>query len=399
MFRFVRSGLSIKAVKLGSKQRLDTIWVPSARLWNLKTFTTSSIVFKVCPVKTPNFPESITEGDIRWLKKVGDAVKTDETIGELETDKTSLPVISPVSGVIKELIIPEGSKVTKGQILCHVEEQAQSAEVTAPRISLETVKPSPVVQSEGPKKETKDTSSMTAFSQSERIETRVPLNRMRQTISSRLKEAQNTTAMLTTFNELDMTSAFLIRNKYKDRLLKDYGVKFGFMSIFINASVHALKSQPMVNSVLMKNEIVQRNYIDISIAVSSPKGLVVPVIRDAHNMNIIQLEKAVAALADKARKNALTIEDMEGGTFTISNGGVFGSMLSTPIINMPQSAILGMHSIQERPVAINGKVEIRPIMYLALSYDHRLIDGREAVTFLKRIKDSIEDPSIMLMGF
>jgi 2-oxoglutarate dehydrogenase E2 component (dihydrolipoamide succinyltransferase) len=230
-----------------------------------------------------------------------------------------------------------------------------------------------------------------------RGEERVKMNRMRQRIAQRLKDAQNQYAMLTTFNEIDMTNAIEMRNLYKDAFQKKHGLKLGFMSPFVKATAYALQDQPVVNAVIDENEIIYRDYIDISVAVATPKGLVVPVLRNVNNMNYAQIEAAIAALGEKARNNSLAIEDMDGGTFTISNGGVFGSMFGTPIINPPQSAILGMHAIIERPVAVNGKVEVRPMMYVALTYDHRLIDGREAVTFLRKIKAAIEDPRVMFL--
>lgn len=223
------------------------------------------------------------------------------------------------------------------------------------------------------------------------------MNRMRQRIAQRLKDAQNTYAMLTTFNEVDMTSVIQMRNKYKDAFAKKHGVKLGFMSPFVKAAAFALQDQPVVNAVIDEQEIVYRDYIDISVAVSTPKGLVVPVVRNCERMNYADIEKAIFELGEKARTGSLAIEDMDGGTFTISNGGVFGSMFGTPIINPPQSAILGMHAIFERPVAINGKIEIRPMMYICLTYDHRLIDGREAVTFLKKVKAAVEDPTVLML--
>ncbi|PRD24812.1 UNVERIFIED_CONTAM: Dihydrolipoyllysine-residue succinyltransferase component of 2-oxoglutarate dehydrogenase complex [Trichonephila clavipes] len=225
----------------------------------------------------------------------------------------------------------------------------------------------------------------------------VKMNRMRQRIAQRLKEAQNTYAMLTTFNEIDMSNVIEMRNRHKDAFLKKHNIKLGFMSAFVKASAYALQDQPIVNAVIDEGEIVYRDYIDISVAVATPKGLVVPVLRNLGNMNYAEIEKAIHALGEKARTGSLAIEDMDGGTFTISNGGVFGSLYGTPIINPPQSAILGMHAIVERPVAISGKVEIRPMMYVALTYDHRLIDGREAVLFLRKIKAAVEDPRIMLL--
>jgi len=230
-----------------------------------------------------------------------------------------------------------------------------------------------------------------------RNENRVKMNRMRLRIAQRLKEAQNTYAMLTTFNEIDMSNIIEMRNAHKDTFLKKHGLKLGFMSAFVKATAYALTDQPVVNAVIDESEIIYRDYVDISVAVATPKGLVVPVIRNVEMMNFADIERTIAGLGEKARNNQLAIEDMDGGTFTISNGGVFGSMFGTPIINPPQSAILGMHAIIERPVAINGKVEIRPMMYVCLTYDHRLIDGREAVTFLKKIKSSVEDPRVILL--
>jgi 2-oxoglutarate dehydrogenase E2 component (dihydrolipoamide succinyltransferase) len=250
-----------------------------------------------------------------------------------------------------------------------------------------------------------DLSSFEAISKSDLIggfsrkENRVKMNRMRLKIAKRLKEAQNTAAMLTTFNEIDMSNAMELRSKNKDMFLKKHNLKLSFMSAFIKYRIYALQDSPVVNAVIddNTNDIVYRDYIDISVAVSTPKGLVVPVMRNCNNMNYVDIERSLAALAEKARNNELAIEDMDGGTFTISNGGVFGSMFGTPILNPPQSAILGMHGINDRPVAINGKVEIRPMMYVALTYDHRLLDGREAVLFLRKIKAAVEDPRMMFL--
>ena len=224
------------------------------------------------------------------------------------------------------------------------------------------------------------------------------MNRMRQRIAERLKDSQNTAASLTTFNEIDMSSLMALRQKYKDAVLDEHKVKLGFMGAFVRASVHALQSVPAVNARIEGDSIVYNEFVDVSVAVATPKGLVTPVLRNCENLNIVQVESALAALGKKARDNAITLEDMAGGTFTISNGGVFGSLYGTPIINSPQSAILGMHAIKERPVAINGKVEIRPMMYVALTYDHRIIDGREAVTFLVKVKEAIEDPARLLLN-
>jgi len=384
-------------------------------------------------IEGPSFAESISEGDIRWIKQKGDFVKTDEIVAEIETDKTAVEVPAPFSGRITELLVEDGSKVTAKQKLYKLEkvegesdgvksEQKESrtdvpsddkiiavdklneipktTEVKSPLISNITTKPISSI----PTAEIRDTISKHK-PESEvkqpvigaRTETRVKMNRMRQRIAERLKEAQNTTAMLTTFNEVDLLNVLELRKKYQEAFIKKHGVKLSLMSPFVKASSIALKDQPVVNAVIENGEIIYREYIDISIAVAAPKGLVVPVIRNVDSMNYPEIEKSISALGAKARDGKLAIEDMEGGTFTISNGGVFGSMFGTPIINPPQSAILGMHAIFDRPTAINGKVEIRPMMYVALTYDHRLIDGREAVTFLKKIKQNVEDPVAILL--
>ncbi|KAG8177052.1 hypothetical protein JTE90_024939 [Oedothorax gibbosus] len=314
-------------------------------------------------IKCPQLAESLSEGDIRWDKAVGDQVKEDDVICEVETDKTSVPVHAPVAGVIEELLVEDGATVKPGMSICKLRVGGQAE------------------------------STITGS----RTEQRVKMNRMRQRIAQRLKEAQNTYAMLTTFNEIDMSNAIEMRNRHKDAFLKKHNIKLGFMSAFVKATAYALQDQPVVNAVIDEGEIVYRDYIDISVAVATPKGLVVPVIRNLGGMNYADIEKAINALGEKARTGALAIEDMDGGTFTISNGGVFKSLFGTPIINPPQSAILGMHAIVERPIAVNGKVEIRPMMYVALTYDHRLIDGREAVLFLRKIKAVIEDPRIMFL--
>ncbi|OQV11927.1 Dihydrolipoyllysine-residue succinyltransferase component of 2-oxoglutarate dehydrogenase complex, mitochondrial [Hypsibius exemplaris] len=386
-------------------------------------------------VKTPPFADSISEGDVRWHKAVGDQIKEDDVVGEIETDKTSIPVPSPVSGVITELLFKDGEKVTAGAQLYRVqiggtgksagkdeakaeekpEKQAAPVQQQPSRSQSENSGPIPtsapkvppipqgpirskpasevpVTPSKGP-----STSGSDAPQPGARTENRVKMNRMRLRIAERLKEAQNTAAMLTTFNEIDMSNVIEMRNKYKDGFQKVHGVKLGFMSAFVKAAAYALKDQPVVNAVIDGGEIVYHDYIDISVAVASPKGLVVPVIRNVENMTYADIEKTIVKLGEKARDNQLAIEDMSGGTFTISNGGVFGSLMGTPIINPPQSAILGMHATNDRPVAINGQVVIRPMMYVALTYDHRLIDGREAVTFLKKIKAAVEDPRTLLL--
>ena len=366
-------------------------------------------------------------GDIRWEKAVGDSVNADEVIGEIETDKTSVPINSPDAGVIEELLVEDGSTVKPGQQIVKIklgavaspstketssptteattkiEESTQEQQQQTP---LPSSKP-PVPPKPSSPSQVKDVSKMTAKpiaktagdSQPKTIgsrsENRVKINRMRGRIAQRLKDAQNTYAMLTTFNEIDMSNAIEMRNLHKETFLKKHNLKLGFMSAFVSATAYALKDQPVVNAVIDDQEIIYRDYIDISVAVSTPKGLVVPVIRNCENMNYAEIEIAIAALGEKARNNTLAIEDMDGGTFTISNGGVFGSLMGTPIINPPQSAILGMHSIVERPVVLNKQIVIRPMMYVALTYDHRLIDGREAVTFLRKIKAAVEDPRIM----
>lgn len=382
----------------------------------------------------PQLAESISEGDIRWEKAVGDSVEADEVIGEIETDKTSVPINSPGAGVIEELLVEDGATVKPGQQIIKIKlgassgaasskqesspkapepaagAKSESSESKTTTSSLPSSKP-PVPPTPSGPSEVKDVSKATPKPKSassdinspsqtvigSRNENRVKINRMRGRIAQRLKDAQNTYAMLTTFNEIDMSNAIEARNQHKDAFLKKHNLKLGFMSTFVAASAFALKDQPVVNAVIDDQEIIYRDYIDISVAVATPKGLVVPVIRNCEHMNYAEIEKTIAQLGEKARTNSLAIEDMDGGTFTISNGGVFGSLMGTPIINPPQSAILGMHSIVERPVVINKQIVIRPMMYVALTYDHRLIDGREAVTFLRKIKAAVEDPRLMLL--
>ncbi|XP_024293169.1 dihydrolipoyllysine-residue succinyltransferase component of 2-oxoglutarate dehydrogenase complex, mitochondrial-like isoform X2 [Oncorhynchus tshawytscha] len=397
-------------------------------VFQIRYFRTSSACRnEVITVKTPAFAESVTEGDVRWEKAVGDSVKEDEVVCEIETDKTSVQVPSPAAGVIEELLVPDGEKVEGGQALFKLRKgavAAQAAEApaavaappppaaaTPPASAVgpipTTMPPVPPVPgaaiSATPVSAIKPTDAPAAFADGRgipaRTEHRVKMNRMRLRIAQRLKEAQNTCAMLTTFNEVDMSNISEMRKAYKDTFLKKHNIKLGFMSAFVKASAYALMDQPSVNGVIddTTKEVVYRDYVDISVAVATPKGLVVPVIRGVEGMNFADIEKTINELGEKARKNELAVEDMDGGTFTISNGGVFGSMFGTPIINPPQSAILGMHGIFDRPVAIGGKVEIRPMMYVALTYDHRLIDGREAVTFLRKIKAVVEDPRVLLL--
>lgn len=404
----------------------------SAGLWNKQT------------VNVPPFPESVSEGDIKFTTKVGDQVSVDQVVMEVETDKTAVPVPAPFSGVIREILVKDGDSVKSGQGLFVLEQVAGGAPPPKPAaaptpkpaapaaappaktaVSKPPVAPSPPpaaappprpVASGPPPPPAKPIAPAAAIPRAQaaqvkvppadytraitgtRTEQRVKMNRMRQKIAARLKEAQNVNAMLTTFNEIDMSVAMQFRKFNLEAFTKKYGIKIGFMSIFTKASAYALQDQPVVNAVIEGNEIVYRDYVDISVAVATPKGLVVPVIRNVEGMNYADIEIAMAALGEKARKGAITVEDMDGGTFTISNGGVFGSLMGTPIINPPQSAILGMHGIFERPIAVNGQVVIRPMMYIALTYDHRLIDGREAVMFLRKIKAAVEDPKIMLAG-
>uniref|UniRef100_A0A3Q3XDF5 Dihydrolipoyllysine-residue succinyltransferase component of 2-oxoglutarate dehydrogenase complex, mitochondrial n=1 Tax=Mola mola TaxID=94237 RepID=A0A3Q3XDF5_MOLML len=360
---------------------------------------------EVVTVKTPAFAESVTEGDVRWEKAVGDSVTEDEVVCEIETDKTSVQVPAPAAGVIEELLVPDGGKVEGGTPLFKFRKGAVATKASPsppadppppppPPLSVATAMP-PMPPVPPQAIQAKPGVFGTGCSPS----VQVKMNRMRLRIAQRLKEAQNTCAMLTTFNEVDMSNIQEMRKLHKEAFLKKHNIKLGFMSAFVKAAAHALTDQPAVNAVIddTTKEIVYRDYVDISVAVATPKGLVVPVIRNVETMNFADIEKAINALGEKARKNELAVEDMDGGTFTISNGGVFGSLFGTPIINPPQSAILGMHGIFDRPVAIDGKVEIRPMMYVALTYDHRLIDGREAVTFLRKIKAVVEDPRVLLL--
>ncbi|VDO22251.1 unnamed protein product [Haemonchus placei] len=403
----------------------------------------------VIVVEGPAFAESISEGDIRWIKQKGDFVNEDELVAEIETDKTSVEVPAPQSGTIVELLVEDGAKVTAKQKLYKLEPGTAGASAPAKEApKAEESKPAPPpAQAPPPPKPAQEEAAappppppppspseipktMPPVSRppsapmssvpvasipvqrvtvpaglskdmaitGAREEVRVKMNRMRQRIATRLKDAQNTYAMLTTFNEIDMSNVIEMRAKYQKEFMKKHGIKLGLMSPFVRAAAYALTENPIVNAVIDENEIVYRHFVDMSIAVATPRGLVVPVLRNVETMNYAQIEKELASLGEKARDNKLAVEDMEGGTFTISNGGVFGSVFGTPIINPPQSAILGMHGIFDKPVAVDGKVEIRPIMKVALTYDHRLIDGREAVTFLRKIKSSVEDPRTILMN-
>lgn len=339
----------------------------------------------------------------------------DDVIAEIETDKTNVPVPAPCSGIISELLVDDGSKVVPGQQIFKIDESSSSAApATAtvdagPSVDSTPSTPSPRTPELPPQTSPSQTAEQTykpvaqvtstpmaeslgSIVVGPRAEQRVKMSRMRLRIAQRLKDAQNTCAMLTTFNEVDLSNLIDLRKTYKEVFLKKHGVKLGIMSTFAKASAIALKDQPAVNAVIDGTDIIYRDYIDISVAVATPKGLVVPVLRNVENMNYFDIEREIVELGNKARDGTLAIEDMDGGTFTISNGGVYGSLFGTPIINPPQSAILGLYGVFDRPVARSGQVVIRPMMYVALTYDHRLVDGREAVTFLKKIKEFVEDP-------
>ncbi|EKG10737.1 Biotin/lipoyl attachment [Macrophomina phaseolina MS6] len=418
--RVLSTSVRFAAAYPRSSQRLPTLLFPQYRTYASKI------------VKVPEMAESITEGTLKQFSKgVGDYVELDEEIATIETDKIDVSVNAPEAGTIAELLVKEEDTVTVGQDLVKLELGGAPAEGKKDEPAKEEPKePAPKEQEtasqpeqpkekapEPPKQESKsqpppqqekksapkeDQPRKTESPFGNREERRVKMNRMRLRIAERLKQSQNTAASLTTFNEVDMSSLMELRKLYKDDVLKKSGVKLGFMSAFSRACVLAMKEVPAVNASIEGpnggDTIVYRDYVDISVAVATEKGLVTPVVRNAEAMDMIGVEKAIADLGKKARDNKLTIEDMAGGTFTISNGGVFGSLYGTPIINLPQTAVLGLHAIKERPVAVNGKVEIRPMMYLALTYDHRLLDGREAVTFLVKVKEFIEDPRRMLLG-
>ncbi|KAF4334544.1 2-oxoglutarate dehydrogenase E2 component (dihydrolipoamide succinyltransferase) [Fusarium beomiforme] len=379
-------------------------------------------------IKVPQMAESISEGTLKqFSKSIGDYVEQDEEIATIETDKIDVAVNATEAGTIKEFLVGEEDTVTVGQDLVRIElggapsggkkdapkEESKEQPQKSESESKPESKPEPKQESapapskpEPPRQpEKKDTKSQSAASSGpsmgNREERRVKMNRMRLRIAERLKQSQNTAASLTTFNEVDMSNIMEFRKLYKEDVLKKTGVKLGFMSAFSRACVLAMRDLPAVNASIEGpnggDTIVYRDYVDISVAVATEKGLVTPVVRNVESMDMIGIEQSIAEMGKKARDNKLTIEDMAGGTFTISNGGVFGSLMGTPIINLPQSAVLGLHAIKERPVAVNGKIEIRPMMYLALTYDHRLLDGREAVQFLVKVKEYIEDPRRMLL--
>ena len=380
-------------------------------------------------IKVPILPESINDATVAvWHKKPGDSVALDEVIVEVETDKVVLEVPATEPGVLTEILAQEGETVNEQQVLglmndkvddnnspeddadkASVEETEESTEKAAMEepegVSEEPdVEPKPEADTEPSAEETQQPDNQESLSehpqmasQSNRMEERVAMSRIRKTIANRLHSATQSTAMLTTFNEIDMSAILDMRSNYKDAFENKYSVKLGFMSFFVKAAVEALKKFPTVNAYIDGDEIVYHAYCDVSVAVSTDRGLVVPVLRDAHKMAMHDIEKDILDFAARAQEGTLNIEEMSGGTFTISNGGVFGSLLSTPILNSPQSAILGMHKTQERAIVIDGEVVVRPMMYLALSYDHRIIDGKEAVQFLIAIKDALEDPARLLL--
>lgn len=386
----------------------------------------------------PTLGESVSEATIaKWYKKPGDSVKVDELILELETEKVTLEVNAPVSGVLESIAKDSGASVLVGDVLGLIKEGAvasTSSNSTSPDISniannTEKASQSSTIPATGPAARkiasennidvnnvagtgkggmvtkgdvlgviSSGVSSKVATSvmQSDKPTERVRMSRLRKTIAERLKYSQNTAAILTTFNEIDMTNVMAMRVKYREEFEKKHGVKLGFMSFFVKATIDALKAIPSVNAEIDGDDLVYKNYYDIGVAVGTEQGLVVPVLRDADKKTFAEIESTIVDLGKKARDGKLSMADLSGGTFSISNGGIYGSLLSTPIINPPQSGILGIHKIQERPVAINGKVEIRPMMYVALSYDHRIIDGKEAVSFLVRVKDAMESPERLL---
>ncbi|MCA0406597.1 MAG: 2-oxoglutarate dehydrogenase complex dihydrolipoyllysine-residue succinyltransferase [Proteobacteria bacterium] len=400
-------------------------------------------------IRVPTLGESVTEATIgKWFKKPGDAIKADEPVCELETDKVTLEVNAPAAGTLAEIVAKEGETVGVGALLGTIAAGgAAAASAPAPaaapapapaaapaapaaaasasngpavaRMAAETgINPAAVAGTGKDGRVTKgdmlgaassptaSASAPAAKSAAPRAaspaddasrEERVKMTKLRQTIARRLKESQNTAAMLTTFNEVDMTNVMALRNQYKDLFEKKHGTKLGFMGFFTKACVQALKELPGVNAEIDGTDIIYKNYYHVGIAVGTDKGLVVPVVREADQLGIAGIEKTIADFGKRARDGQLKMEEMQGGTFTITNGGIYGSLMSTPILNSPQSGILGMHKIQERPMVVGGKIEIRPMMYLALSYDHRVVDGKEAVTFLVRVKESLEDPARLVM--
>ena len=396
-------------------------------------------------VKVPMLPESVADATVAtWHKKPGDRVERDENLVDIETDKVMLEVPAPQAGVLKEIVRASGSVVKASELLAVIDASASTSSAPAEKSAASTA---PAAKSTATVVATNDTSTGPAARRAahehavdpatvsgsgkegrvtkqdilshaqqnkaqpasatstatipvltgERLEQRVPMTRLRKRIAERLLEAQQTAAILTTFNEVDLKPISDIRKQYQEQFVKKHGIKLGFMSFFIKASVEALKRFPVVNASIDGDDVVYHGYFDIGVAVSTERGLVVPILRNADQMSLADIEKQVALFGEKAKKGQLSIEEMTGGTFTVSNGGVFGSLMSTPIINPPQSGILGMHKMQDRPVAVDGQVVIRPMMYIAMSYDHRIIDGKESVTFLKTIKEFLEEPTRLLL--
>jgi 2-oxoglutarate dehydrogenase E2 component (dihydrolipoamide succinyltransferase) len=355
----------------------------------------------IMDVLVPILGESVVEATVsKWIKKQGDFVEIDDPIVELETDKVTLEVPAAVSGIIDHVAVSEGDTVEVGALLAMIVAGEKTLSNTKPIIDkIEPVKTEKKLTKEQPKKEENGDNSIISPNRGNvNLEERVPMSRLRQAIARRLKEAQNTAAMLTTYNEVDMTALMEMRSNYQDSFEKKNGVRLGYMSFFVKASIDALREFPAVNAEIEGNDIIYKNYYNIGVAVGTSQGLVVPVLRNADRLSFGQTEMNIVSFGKKAKDGDLAISDMAGGTFTISNGGVYGSLMSSPILNPPQSGILGMHKIQKRPVAIGNNIEIRPMMYLALSYDHRIIDGREAVSFLVRIKEIIEDPRRLVIG-
>ncbi len=395
-------------------------------------------------IKVPSLGESVSEATIaKWLKNPGDAVAADEPVAELETDKVTVEVNAPSAGVLSEIRVQAGQNVKVGAVIATI--GAGSGKVAAPVAATPVAPKSEIKTAAAPapsapaaadksgpaaRKAMAETGNVpqsgsgkdgrvtkadvfnapvpvpTATNNKVGVaggvsgprEERVKMSRLRQKIAERLKSAQNTAAMLTTFNEIDMTAVMALREQYKDSFEKMHGVKLGFMSFFVKAAIQGLKELPAVNAEIAGDEIIYKNYYDIGVAVGTEQGLVVPVVRDADAMSFAAIEQKIGELGRRAKDGKLGIDDLTGGTFTITNGGIYGSLMSTPILNPPQSGILGMHKIQKRPIAVGDKIEIRPMMYVALSYDHRIIDGREAVTFLVRVKECIEDPQRLLLA-
>ena len=356
---------------------------------------------KKMDILVPILGESVVEATVsKWIKKQGEFVEVDEPIVELETDKVTLEVPASISGILDNLAVSEGDTVEVGALLAMIVAGEKIEEVKKPAVEKkeEKVHQQKAVSNVNESKPIAPDSKIIRSTQNENLEERVPMSRLRLAIARRLKEAQNTAAMLTTYNEVDMSALMEMRNNYQESFEKKNGVRLGYMSFFVKAAIDALNQFPAVNAEIDGNDIIYKNYYNIGVAVGTSQGLVVPVLKNADDMSFGETEANIAEFGKKAKDGSLGISDMAGGTFTISNGGVYGSLMSSPILNPPQSGILGMHKIQKRPIAIGDKIEIRPMMYLALSYDHRIVDGREAVSFLVRIKEIIEDPRRLVVG-